>query len=72
MCTITLESCHPSSDDERRREIASLLAAAILRLRSRAALPVTPTGSRHPENLPNSSVNCLELSERKRLSVHTG
>jgi hypothetical protein len=72
MCTTTLESCHPSTDDERRREIASLFAAAILRLRSRAALPFVPAGTRSPENLPNSAVNSLELSQQNRLSVHSG
>jgi hypothetical protein len=60
------------TDDERLREIAGLLAASLLRLRCRAALPPQPGTSPGAENLPNSSLNCLELPGETRLSVHAG
>jgi hypothetical protein len=58
--------------DQRRGEIASLLAAGILRLWSRAALP--PVGSTSPasEKAENSSPNCLEVPGETRLSGHGG
>jgi hypothetical protein len=40
------------SDDDRLREIAALLAAGILRLRCRAALPAAPAATPDPENPP--------------------
>jgi hypothetical protein len=58
--------------DERLREIAGLLAAGILRLRCRAALPPAPAATPDPENPPNSSLNCLEVPRESRLNVHTG
>lgn len=54
--------------DERLRELASILAAGVLRLRSRAALPADPG----PENLPESGQDCLEVPAETVLSVHTG
>jgi hypothetical protein len=54
--------------DQRRREVAGILAAGILRLRSRAALLVQ-TALEKPEN---SAPNCLEVPDETRLSGHTG
>ena len=54
--------------EQRRREIASILATGILRLRARAALaPATGLGKTE-----NSAPNLLEVSDETRLSVHTG
>ena len=56
--------------DHRLREVAEILAAAIVRLRLRAALPDGFPGS--AKSL-NSSVNCLEVVGETRLSVeHVG
>ena len=57
--------------DDRRREIARILAAGVLRLHSRAALAVAPdaTTQKNPED---SGQNCLEVPADPRLSVHTG
>jgi hypothetical protein len=55
------------TSEERRGQIAAILAAAIVRLRLRAALPgpdISPQGS--SESVPN----CLEVSRQTRLSVH--
>jgi hypothetical protein len=58
------------SNDDRIREIAAILAAGVVRLRCRAALPgPCPAG---PQILPETTPNCLELSDDPRLSVHTG
>jgi hypothetical protein len=58
------------TDDDRIREIAAILAAGVLRLRSRAALPGAPQAV--PQILPESAPNGLELCDESGLSVHTG
>ncbi len=69
--------------DERLREVASILAAGILRLRSRAALPddcltLRPLpegegrGEGAPKNPPESGQDCLEVPGKTVLSIHTG
>lgn len=50
------------TDADRRRAIAGLLAAGILRLRCRAALVSESASSSEQKNLPKSSLNGLELS----------
>jgi hypothetical protein len=55
-------------DDGRLREIARILAAGILRLRNRAALPVPENPGKQAESSPNG----LEVIGETRLSVHTG
>jgi hypothetical protein len=58
--------------DQRLSAIAGILAAGILRLRARAALPPS---SEHLPGLqipPESGPNCLELPPETGLSVHTG
>jgi hypothetical protein len=59
-------------EDQRCREIADILAAGILRLRSRAALPTAVTASAAPEKPADSSPNGLEVPDKTRLSGHTG
>lgn len=66
------ELSHILTDADRLGEIAGLLAAGILRLRCRAALRLEPAVTVGPENPPKNSLNDLELSHEKRLSVHTG
>lgn len=56
------------SSDARLGEIAAILAAGILRLRQRAALPTTKT----LENPPKQPQKGLELSPETRLSVRGG
>ena len=51
------------------REVAGILAAGILRLRARAALPGAQPGQ---ENLPKSSEDGLEVPGETVLSGHTG
>jgi hypothetical protein len=58
--------------DERRREVAAILAAGLLRLRARAALPTDPGQVPGPENLPETGPDCLEVPAETVLSVHTG
>ncbi|MCX7702016.1 MAG: hypothetical protein N2039_14160 [Gemmataceae bacterium] len=58
--------------DERLRAVAAILAAGVLRLRSRAALPTDADQVRAPENLPETGPNCLEVPPQTVLSVHTG
>lgn len=57
--------------DERLREVARILAAGILRLRSRAALP-DPGKHSGPKNPLESGPGCLEVPAETVLSVHTG
>jgi hypothetical protein len=53
------------SPDERFREIAAILAAAVVRLHERTALPPAT-------NLTNSPPQGLEVPDETVLSVHTG
>jgi hypothetical protein len=57
--------------DERLREVAAILAAGILRLSSRAALPDTGKHS-GPKNPPEPGRDCLEVSVETVLSDHKG
>ncbi len=66
------ETCDRTTDADRLREIADLLAAGILRLRCRAALLSQKATAPHAENPPENSLNGLELSRETRLSVHPG
>ena len=58
-----------STPDERRSEVASILAAGVLRLRARAALPGADPA---PEKPPESAITCLEVLDETVLSVHSG
>jgi hypothetical protein len=55
-------------DNDCLREIARILAAGILRLHRRAALPVEGG----PEKREDSAPNCLEVPDKSRLSGHGG
>ena len=55
--------------DERLSEVASILAAGVLRLRASAALPGDDP---NPEIPPDSWPTCLEVPAETVLSVHTG
>jgi hypothetical protein len=57
---------------ERLREVAAILAAGVLRLRSRAALPADSDEHCGPKNPLESGQDCLEVSAETVLSVHTG
>jgi hypothetical protein len=54
---------------ERRSEVASILAAGVLRLRARAALPDADPA---PEKSQESGLTCLEIPDETVLSVHNG
>lgn len=58
--------------DERLREIASILAAGLLRLRDRSALLADPTEHPGPENPPESGQDRVEVPAETVLSVPTG
>jgi hypothetical protein len=59
----------PPTPEQRRGEIARILAAGVLRLRARAALPAaTPPPA--PQILSKSGANCLEVVSETRLTVH--
>jgi hypothetical protein len=58
--------------DERLLKVAAILAAGILRHRSRAALPADSSENSAPKSLPNSGRDCLEVSRETVLTVHTG
>ena len=58
--------------DERRSEVASILAAGVLRLSARAALPGDAPELPISENPAESDSSCLEVSHETVLSVHNG
>jgi hypothetical protein len=58
--------------DERRAEVANILAAGVLRLSARAALPGDAPERSAPENPAESASSCLEVSDETVLSVHNG
>ena len=60
------------TDDERLHEVAGIIAAGILRLRARAALPTCPAQHAAPKDSRESDRNCLEVPAETVLSVHTG
>jgi hypothetical protein len=62
------DNAAPVSPAERRLAIAEILAAGILRLRQRAALPSEAS----PRELPDSGQDCLEVPAETVLSVHVG
>jgi hypothetical protein len=58
--------------DERRAAIARILAAGILRLHTRAALPSASAPSSDAENTENPGSPRLEVPDETVLSVHSG
>lgn len=58
--------------DERRSEVAAILATGVLRLCART-LPATDALKHFaPKNPPESASSCLEVSDETVLSVHNG
>lgn len=55
---------------KRFRELASILATGVIRLRDRAALAADPGEHLAPENPEKTGDSCLELSGKTVLSVH--
>jgi len=58
--------------DERRSAVAGILAAGILRLHTRAALPGGPTDLSDTEKTVKTVAPGLEFSDETVLSVHNG
>jgi hypothetical protein len=58
--------------DERLAEVASILAAGILRLHARAAMPDDAEPRLAPENPAESGSSGLEVPGETVLSVHNG
>jgi hypothetical protein len=58
--------------DERRSEVAGILAAGVLRLSARAALPGDARELPAPKNPAESASSCLEVPGETVLSVHNG
>ena len=59
-------------DQARLREVARILAAGVLRLHARVALPADTGEVSSPKNPAKSSEDCLEVPRETVLSVHTG
>jgi hypothetical protein len=59
----------PMTPEQRLQELAEILAAAIVRLRLRAALPDRVPGAEKP---PESVANCLKVPRQTVLNVHAG
>jgi len=57
---------------ERLEEVAAILAAGLLRLRARAALPADAGEHRGPEKPRETGDSCLELRAETVRWVHTG
>jgi hypothetical protein len=58
--------------DERRAAIAKILAAGILRLHTRAALPYARASSSEAKNNENPGSPRFEVPDETVLSVHNG
>lgn len=58
--------------DQRRQEIARILARGVLRLHSRAALAVVAEDPAKSKNLPDSDPIRVDVSRETRLHVHPG
>jgi hypothetical protein len=58
--------------EERLREVATILAAGLLRLRARTALPAGLDEHPGPKNPRKTGQDCLEVGAETVLSVHTG
>lgn len=58
--------------DERRAEVASILAAGVLRLCARTSSTTDGPNQSAPGNLAESLSSCLEVPGETVLSVHNG
>jgi len=59
----------PTTPDECQRELARILATALLRKLRRVPIPPGVATAKNPEN---SSSNCLELPANPSVTVRTG
>ena len=57
--------------DQRRQELAKILARGVLRLHGGATSTPPADPPLGPQNPANSAVNCLEVPGYVRLTVHT-
>ena len=57
---------------DRLSEVACILAAGVLRLHARSALAVNLPEQPGPENLPETTQDCLDVVAETVLSVHLG
>ena len=62
----------PLMPDDRRSELARILAGGMLRLHARAALPDEVKGLCAKEYLPDSAPERLEVPGQTVLTVHSG
>lgn len=67
-----IDQSNVMAPQDRRLEIARLLAIGLLRFRSRPAPVVVSDPSSPTTILPDSSKSCLEVPAKTVLSVHTG
>jgi hypothetical protein len=63
-----IDEVHMLTDDQRLREIARILAAGVLRLRARVAIPPASVQLPGPQILLESSPICLEVPPETVLS----
>ncbi len=68
----TGKATDPSGAERRRGEVAEILAAGVVRLRVRAALPGTNGGGGGREQTPEIGPNWLEVPTEVRLTVPPG
>ena len=66
------DDSYSMTPDERRAAIAKILAAGILRLHTRAALPSASASFSDAENNENLGSPRLEVPDETVLSVHNG
>jgi hypothetical protein len=62
---------HQLTPEDRRRQVASLLATGLLRLGSALRAPALPSQP-PPENLPESRANQLAVAGGKSVTVSAG
>lgn len=58
--------------DERRAEVAAILAAGVLRLSAKLLSAADASQYSAPKNLAESATSCLEVPDETVLSVHNG
>lgn len=69
---LPIDPCTQLAPEDRRAEVARLLAIGLLRLRNTPVPVVDPGSSAPTKNLPDSSESSLEVPAETVLSVHTG
>jgi hypothetical protein len=66
----TEQRCELTPDD-RRKAVARILAAGILRLRARPLVAGVPAGPPDPQKSVQTGQDCLDVSRKTVLSGHT-